>query len=252
MKRLVLVTLFTVFALNALSWNRVGHAVAVAVAQRHLTEETKKNIAKYIDYDLKDDASWMDLHRKDPEISYTHHWHSYYVDENFNHDPNTSSTKLRFGDSVRAMQVCESTLRNNRRVHLTDSAVVMSLRILIHVLPDMHCPVHVRYNHLKNPEGSFNVLGKEYEGFHKVYDSMPSIIWNQIPADEVAATIDTASASEIRQIVDGNIYDWITDIAKKNISIYDIRPTDSFELVNTQLRNAGYRLAYLLNLYFGE
>jgi hypothetical protein len=37
-----------------------------------------------------------------------------------------------------------------------------------------------------------------------------------------------------------------------NVVIFDIDHTESHDLVNTQLRNAGYRLAYLLNLYFGE
>ena len=68
MKRLVFIVLLSVFTFNAFAWNRLGHAVAVAVAQRHLTDEAKKNIARYIDYDLKEDASWMDMHRKDVQI----------------------------------------------------------------------------------------------------------------------------------------------------------------------------------------
>ena len=64
MKRFVLILLLSVFAINSFAWNRLGHAVAVAVAQRHLTDEAKKNIEKYIAYDLKQDASWMDIHRR--------------------------------------------------------------------------------------------------------------------------------------------------------------------------------------------
>ena len=130
MKRLVLIILFAVFAFNSFAWNRLGHAVAVAVAQRHLTDEAKENIAKYIEYDLKQDASWMDDHRKEEHLNYTDHWHSYCVDENFNHDPNASELKLRYGDTVRALQVAESTLRNKRYEQIPDSLVVMSIRTL--------------------------------------------------------------------------------------------------------------------------
>ena len=252
MKRLVLIALLTVFTINCFAWNRLGHAVVVAVAQRHLTDEAKMNIAKYVEYDLKQDASWMDEHRKEPHLNYTDHWHSYCVDENFNHDPNPSEQKLRYGDTMRALQVCESTLRNDRYTEIPDSLVLMSIRTLIHMVGDMHCPVHVRYNHLKNPTGKFVVNGKTYKGFHKLYDSMPSIIWDKTPADEVASVIDNASKREIRKIVSGNIYDWVGDIAKMNVVIFENEPTESYDLVNTQLRNAGYRLAYLLNLYFGE
>jgi hypothetical protein len=44
----------------------------------------------------------------------------------------------------------------------------------------------------------------------------------------------------------------LTDVARMNAVIFEIDHTQSQDLVNTQLRNAGYRLAYLLNLYFGE
>jgi hypothetical protein len=252
MKRFVLITLFAVFAFNSFAWNKLGHAVAVAVAQRHLTVQAKINIAKYIDYDLKQDASWMDYHRKEAHLNYTDHWHSFCVDENFNHDPNASEQKLRYGDTMRALQVCESTLRNKRYEQIPDSLVIMSIRTLIHMVPDMHCPVHVRYNHLSNPRGNFEVNGKVYKGFHKLYDSMPSIIWENTPADEVAEEIDNASKREIKKIISGDIYDWVTDVARMNAVIFEIDHTQSHDLVNTQLRNAGYRLAYLLNLYFGE
>lgn len=252
MKRLVFIVLLSVFTFNAFAWNRLGHAVAVAVAQRHLTDEAKKNIARYIDYDLKEDASWMDMHRKEEHLNYTDHWHSYCVDENYNHDPNASYQKLRYGDTMRALQVCESTLRNKRYEQIPDSLVIMSIRTLIHMVPDMHCPVHVRYSHKTNPRGKFEINGKTYKGFHKLYDAMPSIIWEKTPADEVAEKIDNASRREIKKVISGDFYDWVTDIARKNVVIFDIRPTDSYDLVNTQLRDAGYRLAYLLNLYFGE
>ena len=81
---------------------------------------------------------------------------------------------------------------------------------------------------------------------------MPSIIWGKTSADEVAEKIDNASKREIRKIVSGDVYDWVNDIAKMNVIIFDIEHTESHDLVNSQLRNAGYRLAYLLNQYFGK
>ena len=69
--------IFTLFALiltgTAFGWGTIGHKVVIAIAQRHLTEKTKANIAKYIDYDLKKDAVWMDKHRNDEPIAYTTH-----------------------------------------------------------------------------------------------------------------------------------------------------------------------------------
>ena len=94
------------FCLNLQAWGSLGHQTVIAVAQRHLTEKTKANIAKYFDYDLKKDATWMDAHRKDVPIAYTTAWHVYNVDENHNYDPNP---RLAKGDAIHALQVVGRT-----------------------------------------------------------------------------------------------------------------------------------------------
>ena len=70
MKRLIPVIILIILSSDSLSaWGILGHEVIVAVAQRHLTPTARKNIGKYIAYDLKEDASWMDYHRNDKPIS---------------------------------------------------------------------------------------------------------------------------------------------------------------------------------------
>ena len=63
--RKMLLTLLIILSVNSYGWNKKGQEVAIAVAQRHLTEQTKLNISKYMQYDLKEDAVWMDKHKKD-------------------------------------------------------------------------------------------------------------------------------------------------------------------------------------------
>lgn len=263
MKKSFLVILFVALSLGqAMAWSGLGHQVAVAVAQRHLTEKTKENIARYIDYDLKEDASWMDRHRRDEEIAFTTYWHSVGIDSNLKYDPNLRHTMLANGDAVRAFRVGEATLRDQRYEHLTDSAVVMAIRILIHCIPDMHCPTHTIFEGKKHGK-NYELKGRQIKSFHSVYDYMPALIWEDKPADEIAAVIDNASKREIKKIVSGSVYDWVESIAAMNYEIYTWNPAGveklnpdtvelSTDLVNTQLRDAGYRLAYILNLYFGK
>ena len=138
MKRICFILLLiTVSMIELSAWSRLGHEVAIAVAQRHLTEKTKENIAKYIAYDLKEDAVWMDNHRRDENIAFTTHWHTLCIDKNLKYDPNMHSSKLANGDAIRAFRICEGTLRDKRYEHMTDSAVVMALRILIHCVPEL-------------------------------------------------------------------------------------------------------------------
>ena len=48
MKRLFTLILVAMLAANAFAWGPVGHKIVVAIAQRHLTEKAKANIATKI------------------------------------------------------------------------------------------------------------------------------------------------------------------------------------------------------------
>ena len=102
------------------AWGVLGHKTVIAVAERHLTQKTKANIAKYFDYDLKKDAVWMDHHRRDPEIAYTTAWHVYNVDSLHRYDPNP---RLKTGDAIHALEIVDYNLGHYKE--LSDSAVVM-------------------------------------------------------------------------------------------------------------------------------
>ncbi len=257
MKKLLLLAVVATFATqSALAWGTLGHKVIVEIAKRHISEQTKANIAKYMPYDMCDDALWMDYHRKDKPIKYTTAWHVYNVDENYEYDPNP---RLAKGDAIHALKVAEYNLRNYREQ--TDSAVLMNLRMVLHFAGDMHCPTH---SYVPGPRAHWacELNGKQMS-FHGVYDSMPEMLHPGESVADVATEIDNAKKSEIKRIQSGNLHDWAQDIGSKNAVIYKwnehnrvvLDPNTvelSRELVNLQMRNAGYRLAYLLDLYFGK
>ena len=132
MRRLLLLFVSVIFALqSAMAWGGRGHEIVIAIAQRHLTEKAKQNIAKYIDYDLKKDAVWMDVHRHDKHIAYTNTWHTSFFDKDFNYNPNITK-KMSTGDVFRALNLAEATFRNNGYKQHSDSVVVFHIRSLIH------------------------------------------------------------------------------------------------------------------------
>lgn len=259
MKRLLLIISALAICHSAFAWGRLGHEIVVAVAQRHLTEKTKANIAKYIAYDLKQDAVWMDHHRKDEPIAYTTHYHVFACDKNLRYDPNYRLAKG--SDVVYALNLSEYNLGKKNYINMTDSAVVFNLRMIIHFMGDMHCPVHT---HIDGVPTTWKCkLGKkEWEKFHPIYDKIPMMLYGKdADPDAVAAEIDCLKKGQIKGIVSGSIYDWATAAATKSAEIYQINPYGTYSLdpdtveksraiVETQLRNAGYRLAAKLNEYF--
>lgn len=258
MKRTFLVLIVALMcAQTAFGWGRRGHEVVIAVAERHLTEKTKANIAKYIAYDLKKDAVWMDEHRRDEEIAYTSAWHVYSSYADHTYDPNP---RLYKGDVVHSLNVSEYNLRDYER--LTDSAVVFNLRMVLHFVGDMHCPTHC-YQHNTNYKWPCKLKGKEHKTFHSIYDKMPQWMWKKTSATEIAEQIDNCSKGEIKKIQRGTFHDWARDCGEKCAVITEWNPIGTEELnpktielsrdlVNMQMRDGGYRLAYLLNKYFGK
>ena len=255
---IILLTLLLCYQ-SAWAWGKLGHEVVIEVAKRHLTPRTKANIAKYMPYDITSEALWMDKHRRDEGLEYTSHWHGAdYDTSNMRYLPTTRLAKG--GDVIRALRVADYNLSHYER--LTDSAVVMNLRMVLHFVGDMHCPSHSLPNGVK-VRWDCTINGKQ-SNFHSLYDRIPNQLYGKkTPAAEVAATLDNCKKSEIKEIVDGDVLEWVHECFQRNSTIFDINPFGTPELdpqtveksralVDIQLRNAGYRLAKKLNQYFNK
>lgn len=261
MKKIIVLAVIALMSLEyASAWGRLGHEAVIAVAQRHLTEKTKAEIAKYVPYDLKKDAVWMDDFRRTEPIEFTTNWHTCYFDENLNYNP-FYLRKTESGDLIRALDLAENALAKGRYKNLSDEAVLFGIRMLIHFVGDLHCPTHTNIP-ASTAKNECSLNGKTYT-FHSVYDKMPNFIWGKTPADEIAEKIDNASRKERKELVKGDFVDWANRMVKNNVVIYEwnlpyveVLREDTVELstdlVNRQMRDAGYRLAYLLNEYFGK
>lgn len=261
MKKTLLFSLCLIlFSQGCFAWGKLGHETVIAIAERHLTEKTKANIAAIMPYDMKVDAVWMDMHRNDADMAFTTNWHTFLVyPDSHKYDPNPKWGK---GDAIYALNLAKYNLSDYK--DLDSATVLMSLRMLIHFTGDMHCPVHVSY--YGNPAPKVEEYKGEKLSFHRVYDSMPNRLFEGLTADQIAERIDNAKKSYMKKIAKGSFEDWAKNCGDNCTVIYDINPaqgkkvmtlredTDeaSRELIETQLRNAGYRLAYLLNEFFGK
>ena len=261
MKRLIILAVAILCGVQTLSaWGTLGHDVVVEIAKRHLTEQSKTNIAKYLPYDIKKDARWMDQNRKGSPWPYSNDWHSYYYDAEFRHDPNM---KIRYGDTMRALDLAERNL--SMYGELPDSAVVYNIRMILHFVGDMHCPSHCKLIGGRDDEPIVYVKGERFKSFHALYDKMPEIIYGEDCKPEVLAEkLDTYSKGQIKRACRGDHHDWAQETMCRTNAIHQWNPNGesrvlrddtierSKEIIDTQLRLAGYRLAHLLNRYFGK
>ena len=264
MKKLFIAIVLVAVSFSAHAWNKLGHRTVVEIAKRHLTDKTKENIAKYMNYDITKDALWMDSNRgKKSPYRFTNSWHSYYYDSKFRHDPNVAH-KVQNGDTMRGLDLVTYNLDNYQE--LSDSAVVFNIRAVLHFVGDMHCPSHCKYINGRDDAAPKVILkGQPMGSFHGFYDSMPEHIygWDMDPA-KLAAELDTYSKGKIKKVCEGNHHDWAKECMRTTHVIHQWNPNDGTEdlrdntielskdVIDIQLRHAGYRLAYLLNKFFGK
>ena len=259
-------------SIAAVAWGTIGHETIVAIAERHLSPQAKKNIGKYISYDLVKDARWMDRHRSDPQLLYAYHFHEQCINlETLEYDPNA---QVQYGDATRAL--CLAKYNMSHRSHLSDSVVVLNIRMALHFIGDLHCPVHIGIPGIWFPKppyrqdvGKWYFRGTAYQSFHKLIDLAPGLIYPGMDAFEIAEKIDKVSKGQARKWVKGDFIDWTNDSAKRGYRIYEHFPPlweipdtpqakfipDDFldktkDILTEELLKAGYQLAFLLNQCF--
>ena len=107
-------------------------------------------------------------------------------------------------------------------------------------------------------KGKFKIYWKgESVNYHGWWDKFIFDAYYDWSFSDMASLVDTANRKEINELTKGDVYDYAQDSArscyraackyKEGDSIDRNYPTDVRDLLFSQLRNAGYRLAKILN-----
>lgn len=270
--RKFLLTLIAAVALcgTSLAWGTRGHATTVQIAEKHLTPKAKKLLDKYLHgKSIVDYASWADEYKR--ELTFE-----------LDFDPTNAPRILRYPHTFSVNADC-SVFNSDRKgnewvkncVYMADGFIkelidnhakmddavrLEKIAMLVHWLADMHCPVHIRYHDEWESRGYAVMINDREVGYHRLWDG---ILFNwahpSSQGDPVEA-IDTCSPKEIAKIQEGNIYDWGKDAATASrvtrkygsgAQIDKREFVEEFsELLDSQIRNGGYRLAKLFNDIF--
>jgi hypothetical protein len=142
-----------------------------------------------------------------------------------------------------------------------DSVRTMYLKFLIHLVGDLHCPMHAgRSTDRGGNLHLVNWFGRE-TNLHSLWDShfMESARrWSYTEwADNLMAGVTQEQIAEMKQ---GTPTEWFGETVKKADYVYNVTPKGVIRgyhyiyhythILETQLTLAGYRLAYILNTIF--
>ena len=263
-KFLFLVLAFVAFTSvqSAMAWSMWGHHISAYIAEKHLTPEAKEKCRYYLKHRLPHYSAWQDYWRHSEPFKEMTHWHQSYVDKNYkvvgSKGNITREATYQIDRIIKEME-------NGNYHNLSDSLVMVNLKLLIHMVPDMHCPSHIIYPKEFGLTPVSLLVKKSKYNRHKVWDAAPMLLHPKWNADHFVKAYDTYSPKQIKKICKGTPAKWSAQNGKKIIATYyfwekgeafaklskeQIKKMD--DITHEQLAYGGYRLANILNKIFSK
>lgn len=252
----------------AFSWGPTGHDVVAAIAEAHLTPKTQEALDKILGgHSIVYYSSWMDGIQNSPywETGYkqTKTWHYANVDKGETYQ---SMKKNEAGDVVVATERLVSELKNNYE-NLTDSMRADYVKMIVHMVGDMHCPMHAgRLSDLGGNRTKVRWFGRN-TNLHSVWDSKIVESARNWSYSEWRDQLDRPNRGQedefYESVSGGTIEEWFVETVENAAVIYEYvegkeeNPNLSYQFVHdfspmleNRLLVGGYRLAYVLNSIF--
>jgi len=255
---IVLISGFMLFMPNVyvFGWGSKGHNVITNIAEKHLNVKAKKEIRKLLDgRTMVYYSTWMDEIRGNPAYAYTSTWHYANVDSGKTYG---TMDRQKGGDVVTATVQAIEQLKNK---NLPDSVRSMYLKFLIHLVGDMHCPMHAGRATDRGGNDYPVLWNRTKTNLHRLWDDLVidgARSWNSI---EWAEYIDIDMNKKQQLAIEaGEPLDWFNETAALAGDIYKNTPENEAvpqsyvrkytPVIEEQFLKAGYRLAGLLNSIF--
>ena len=260
-KKLILITFLFTASFQSQAWGVLGHRIVGEIADSYLTKKAKKNIAEILGNEsVAMSSNWPDFIKSDPAYGYLYNWHFI----NFKGGLSDADVENYLAadtatDAYTKINFCVQQLKN--RNVLAPEARLLYLRVLIHVVGDIHQPMHV--GRLEDLGGNkIKVMWfSTPTNLHAVWDEK-LISFQELSYTEYVKAINFTTKEQRKEWQAEPLSKWITqsyDIAQK---LYDdIKQPDQkldykynfnyVAILNQQLLKGGVHLAGLLNDIFG-
>lgn len=262
MKRSLL--LFMAFMTVSLSsfawWGQTGHRVVGEIADIYLTNKARKAIREILgDESIAISSNWADFIKSDTAYNYLSPWH--YV------NAKQGLSQAEFNDVLARDTIVDAFTRLNfliaelKSKQLPADKKNMYLRLLIHIVGDIHQPLHVgKAEDLGGNRVRVLWFG-DSTNLHSVWDDK-MIESQDLSYTEYVKAINHSTKAQRREWQQQSLNEWFYESYQLAGKVYSsvTQPYqrlsfrynfDHIAIVNGQLLKGGIRLAGLLNSIFG-
>lgn len=251
-KILMLLGFTPLFIQPLYAWGPQGHILVALIARSQLSPEVISNVDFYLKgMTWEDAACWMDDRLTNPKCDEMISWQSALFDKDKTYvqskEPNLIN-KLEF--CIRMLQY--RTLQSDESIH-------ENLKLLFHLIADVHQPLHCGYNSDKGGEDVRLYLVQKETNLHKLWDKeiikeKKMDIW-YLAKSLVGMNFSVKRRADIEKL---DVLKWMNESRMLLPEIYKINGGKVDQVyvdmnaprVESQLIKAGLRLATLLNKYF--
>ena len=236
-------------------WGKTGHRVVGDIAADYLTEKTEKEVNRVLGHEsLAIASTWMDKIRSDSRYDYTHAWHWVTIPDGKTYE---ETDKNPDGDLIQALRTIIKELKQSE---LSSKEEKQKLKMLIHLVGDLHQPMHVGTGEDRGGNDLKVEWFYESSNLHRVWDS-GIINETKLSYTEFSTAVNHPTEQQLDQWQEGDILDWAYESRDLREEVYDL-PADrqiSYrymyvhrKTIDRQLLKSGVRLAHLLNEIYGE
>ncbi|SHM31433.1 S1/P1 Nuclease [Cyclobacterium lianum] len=256
MKRITLVLMIVSgFVANSFGWGQTGHRVIGQIAAWHLSKKASKNIEAILGPEsLAMVSTWMDEVRSDPAYNHLNTWHYLTVKAGQGYDPDIQESG---GDAYGKTKMVIAALKEG---NLSERQKSEYLRILVHLVGDLHQPLHVGTGEDRGGNDIRLSYFNESTNLHAVWDTRV-IEGRNLSFTELAHHLNRrVNKPLIRKYQASTMDQWLDEAVELRPLIYDL-PEDrklsyaygyrTFPVMEERLLAGGIRLAGILNDIFG-
>ena len=240
-------------SMNALAWGPTGHRVTGWIAEKYLSRKARTALEQLLKgQSLAMASTWMDEVRSDSTYNHMVDWHWVTIPQGENY---VSAYKNPNGDIIGTLERIIGELKNK---DLDETAQLEHVKILIHLVGDIHQPLHVS----ALDDGGGNNLQVTWFGghstLHRIWDS-DIIDHIRLSYTEMAQSLDKPSAAEIRAWQASSVQEWARESQSYHQQVYEYDSGRlgyryaylNYPIIRHRLLQAGVRLAGILNKIYG-
>lgn len=239
----------------AFAWGQTGHRITGAIAEPLLTRKAARAIRAIIGTETLAEAStWADEMRSNPDLfwqSTANPWHYVTIPQGKSYADVGAPEE---GDAVTALRKFRETLKDPKAT-LADKQ--LALRFTVHIIGDLHQPLHAGNGTDKGGNDVRVTLFREQTNLHSVWDS-GLIDRRQLSFTEYASFLQRRITSvEKREWATPDLRVWIAESAAIRDTIYPTGDQLSWDyayksnpIIDRRLAQGGVRMATYLNDLF--